>query len=75
MKMSFEWLELAGQQEVAQILGLSSARVWALRRGDPAFPKPVAHLSQGRVWVASEIREYDQGRYKQKGRPRKEESS
>lgn len=50
--------DLAGTREGASIAGVlpsNFVRDWASR---PEFPTPVAVLSSGRVWRASEVREY-----------------
>lgn len=49
--------ELAGSQEVAQILGVSRQQLRNLiARGD--FPEPVAQLACGPVWLADNVRAY-----------------
>ncbi len=47
--------DLMGTAEVAAHLGLSRQRVLKLAQG-PAFPKPLAVLSMGKVWRGSDIR-------------------
>lgn len=49
--------EPVGPQEVAEILGVSTKRVYQLR-GKPAFPKVKWHLATGPLWEKEEIDEY-----------------
>ena len=60
--------ELAGNAEVARIFGISTARLWVISQ-DPKFPKPVARLRCGAIYLAEEIRAYDAIRSKKPGRP------
>jgi predicted DNA-binding transcriptional regulator AlpA len=58
----------AGLSETAELLGVSRSRVAALRaRSD--FPRPVAELASGPVWVAREIEAFAQRWTRQSGRP------
>lgn len=60
--------ELWGMTEVCENLGLSRARVHQFRRNVnnlyPDFPKPVAVLSCGPIWVAAEVKAWDEQRPK-----------
>jgi predicted DNA-binding transcriptional regulator AlpA len=47
--------DLAGPQEVCEILNISRQRLQQLA-ARPDFPKPVAELALGRVWYAADIR-------------------
>ena len=48
-------LELVGVTEVREILGVSRQRVHQLVRDRPDFPKPVAELASGKVWLRADI--------------------
>lgn len=63
--------ELAGPQEAAKILRVSRQRVNQLAERHPGFPRPVARLSCAPVWLAEEIREYDEQWVRRAGRPPK----
>jgi prophage regulatory protein len=55
--MDDEILHLAGAHEVRDLLGVSRQRVYQLaRRSD--FPKPVAVLAQGKLWLVNEIEDW-----------------
>jgi predicted DNA-binding transcriptional regulator AlpA len=45
---------LAGPAEIASMLGVSRQRVTQLA-AHPDFPRPVAELSMGKVWLRSDI--------------------
>jgi len=49
--------EVVAAAEIADYLGVSRQRVARLTRR-PDFPKPIAHLSVGRIWRASDIRDW-----------------
>jgi predicted DNA-binding transcriptional regulator AlpA len=61
-------LELVGAAEAAELLGITRAALWDRRqRGPddgvyntrwPEFPRPVAELRCGPVWLRSQIEEY-----------------
>jgi predicted DNA-binding transcriptional regulator AlpA len=52
-----ELMRLAGAHEVKQLLGVSRQRVYQLAaRSD--FPKPVAALAQGKVWLLGDIEQW-----------------
>jgi prophage regulatory protein len=44
-----------GAHEIRDMLGVSRQRVYQLA-GQPGFPKPVATLAQGKVWLTDDIR-------------------
>lgn len=54
-------LELMGAAEVAAALGVSRQRVNQLAHSD-GFPRPVAVLEAGRIWLASDIEAWKEGR-------------
>jgi predicted DNA-binding transcriptional regulator AlpA len=57
---------LVGTREAAQLVGVRPSnfvRDWAAR---PDFPRPVATLSSGRVWLAGDVERYAAGRRAQK---------
>lgn len=66
---------LAGVAEVAEILGVSRARVYQLAKDHPDFPDPVADLAAGPVWDRAEVEAFERnwGR-KRTGRPRKDQA-
>jgi prophage regulatory protein len=67
--MDEETLHFAGAHEIRDLLGVSRQRVYQLaRRSD--FPKPVAILAQGKVWLVSDIETWI-GTYRTKPRPRR----
>jgi len=53
-----EEIEVVGAHEIRDLVkGLSRQRVYQLtRRSD--FPRPVAELAQGKVWLADEVQEW-----------------
>lgn len=60
--------ELWGMTEVCSNLALSRARVHQFRRegvpGMEPFPKPVATLACGPIWMAHEVKDWDTRRPK-----------
>jgi len=50
--------ELVGVAEVAQMLGVSRQRVDAIAKTHTDFPKPVAELMAGRIWVPQLVEEW-----------------
>jgi len=48
-------LELMGVAEVCALLGVSKQRVDQLVRTHPDFPRPVAELAAGRIWLRADI--------------------
>jgi predicted DNA-binding transcriptional regulator AlpA len=63
---------LVGAHEIRSLLGVSRQRAYQLAaRSD--FPKPVAHLAQGKVWTCDEVEAWidaRRGRGRQGQRPR-----
>jgi len=57
-------LELVGVAEIAEMFGVSRQRVNRLVQTHPEFPKPVAELSAGRVWLKRDVEKWarDTGR-------------
>ncbi len=49
---------VVGVAEIAAALGVSRQRVDQLRRSDPDFPRPLAELVAGRVWLEAEVLEW-----------------
>ena len=49
--------EVMAAAEIADYLGVSRQRVAVLVER-PGFPPPIAHLSVGRIWRTSEIRQW-----------------
>jgi prophage regulatory protein len=47
-------VDLVGAQEIADLLGVSRQRTYQLA-ALPDFPKPVAELAQGRVWLKIDV--------------------
>jgi prophage regulatory protein len=43
-----------GAHEIRDMLGVSRQRVYQLA-GQPGFPKPVATLAQGKIWLIADI--------------------
>ena len=43
-----------GAHEIRDMLGVSRQRVYQLA-GQPGFPKPVANLAQGKIWLVADI--------------------
>jgi hypothetical protein len=62
--------ELAGMSEVGDILGVSRQRAGQLTEHD-GFPPAVARLKSGPVFVADQVRAFDQRWTRTEGRPRK----
>jgi predicted DNA-binding transcriptional regulator AlpA len=53
--------EVWGFAEVAGFLGVSRQRVLVLVNR-PGFPAPIQTLASGRIWLASEVREWERQR-------------
>jgi hypothetical protein len=51
-------LRLMGQQEAAVALGMTRQWVGQLEKGNPNFPRPVARLACGPVWLAEDIEQF-----------------
>lgn len=68
---SRDFPELVGVREVAAILRVRHQRVFQLVEKHPDFPRAVAKLRCGTIWLAEEIREYDKGWVRRIGRPPK----
>lgn len=51
--------DLMGTSEVAALLGISRQRVLVIAR-QPDFPKPLAVLKMGNVWLRADIRRWTQ---------------
>lgn len=58
--------ELAGPQELSVILGVGRSYALLLAK-QPGFPKPVARLRCGAVYLVKEIEEYHRARQKKPG--------
>jgi predicted DNA-binding transcriptional regulator AlpA len=52
--MDDEPLRLIGASEIRDLLGVSRQRVYQLA-GRSDFPKPVATLAQGKIWLVNDI--------------------
>ena len=48
-------LDLVGVAEIAEMLGVSRQRVDAITRTHSDFPKPVAELASGRIWMRRDV--------------------
>lgn len=48
-------MELVGIAEIAELLGLSRQRVHVIIRTKSDFPKPVAELSAGKIWMKRDV--------------------
>jgi predicted DNA-binding transcriptional regulator AlpA len=68
--MSKPRLRLAGATEVAEILGVSRARVYQLMERED-FPPPLDSLACGTIWWRQEIVKYAKTRNTRTGRPPK----
>jgi predicted DNA-binding transcriptional regulator AlpA len=60
--------ELVGVSELAELLGVSRQRASELANSK-TFPKPVAQLSSGPVWVEAAVRRYENEWPRRPGRP------
>lgn len=49
-------LDLVGVSEIAEMLGVSRQRVDKISRSDSSFPKPVAEIRAGRIWLQADVR-------------------
>lgn len=67
-------MDLLGHRDVAELLGVSPARVGQLRREHPQFPQPVAETSGGPVYTGESIRAFA-SRTRTAGRPRKDDAA
>lgn len=62
-------MRLAGAHEIKELLGISRQRVYQLAaRSD--FPKPIATLAQGKVWLLGDIEQWKAERRELFGRKR-----
>ena len=61
--------DLAGEAEVAEMLGVSRQRLSVLRER-PDFPAPVVHLAAGPVWRKRDLTTFASGWQRRPGRPR-----
>lgn len=52
--MEDEPLRLVGAHEIRDLIGVSRQRVYQLA-GRSDFPRPVATLAQGKIWLVNEI--------------------
>jgi hypothetical protein len=59
---------LAGIREIAEVLGVSRQRASELASSS-GFPKPVANLAAGPVWLYATIRSFNEGWERRTGRP------
>jgi predicted DNA-binding transcriptional regulator AlpA len=48
-------LDLVGVAEIAEMLGVTRQRVNAIVQSHSDFPKPVAELSAGRIWLRKDV--------------------
>jgi prophage regulatory protein len=48
-------LDLIGAAEIADLLGISRQRVHQLASTDATFPRPVAELSAGKIWLKADV--------------------
>jgi predicted DNA-binding transcriptional regulator AlpA len=55
--MPSESLHLVGAHEIRKLIGVSRQRVYQLARR-PDFPKPVANLTQGKIWNLDDVTEW-----------------
>jgi predicted DNA-binding transcriptional regulator AlpA len=51
-------LDLVGAAEAADMLGIGRAALWERRRQHEKFPKPVAELRCGPIWLRWQIQHY-----------------
>jgi predicted DNA-binding transcriptional regulator AlpA len=59
-----------GVQELAELLGISRQRVYALQKTYEDFPPPAAQLRSGPVWHTSDVETWEKTRtVKTGGRP------
>ncbi len=63
-------MELAGLADAARDLGVSLHTMIRWARDDPDFPKPVADLQMGRVYLLPEIRNWRRGQIIERRRRR-----
>ena len=64
-------LELLGVHEIAEMLGVSRQRVNELARSSLGFPKPVARLAAGRIWLKEDVEKWAATWERRSGRPRR----
>lgn len=50
--------ELVGAAELSEMLGVSRQRVDALARSRLDFPRPIAEIRAGRIWLKADIEEW-----------------
>jgi prophage regulatory protein len=54
VRMDDEPLHLVGAHEIRDLLGVSRQRVYQLA-GRSDFPRPIATLAQGKIWLVNDI--------------------
>jgi hypothetical protein len=62
---------LVGVSEIAELLGVSRARVSEMARTAASFPRPVAQLASGPVWTEASVRAFAEDWPRRPGRPRR----
>jgi len=62
---------LVGVSEIAELLGVSRARVSEMARTAASFPRPVAQLASGPVWTETSVRAFAEDWPRRPGRPRR----
>jgi hypothetical protein len=65
---------LVGVSEVAELLAVSRARASELARSATGFPRPVAQLASGPVWLQVSVLEFLSGWSRRPGRPQRREA-
>jgi hypothetical protein len=65
---------LVGVSEVADLLAVSRARASELARSAAGFPRPVAQLASGPVWLQASVLEFLSGWPRRPGRPQRRET-
>lgn len=66
---------LVGVSEVADLLAVSRARASELARSAAGFPRPVAQLASGPVWLQASVLEFLSGWPRRPGRPQRRETA
>jgi predicted DNA-binding transcriptional regulator AlpA len=61
IRMDGDFPRLVGAHEIRSMLGVSRQRVYQLA-ARPDFPKPIAHLAQGKVWSVDDIEAWMESR-------------
>lgn len=56
--MPAEKTRVVAAAEIAQMLGVGTARVHVITGTDPTFPEPLGRLRVGKIWDAADVEDW-----------------